>query len=416
MTSPAACVLGLCMALILSVPQVLAQTAPPPGGGGTATFAPSGGDGGSDDRDSNASAGPRRPANAATVPGTLRPEYVTVGPIAEAQRTAQALTAAGARVIRTRVFPALGRQLLVVDLQGTAFSTALRTVEANAPGTQFDVQHLYRFAQGTPRLYAAALVGASPQGCRGPVAPVGMIDGPVQTGHPALAAADVRSASFLLRRDRAVSQDHGTAVAALLVGEDPQGALNGFARGAPLLAAGAFARESGGPAADVERVGAALNWLVGSGVSLVNMSFAGPVNVALEDLMIQAARRGTVLIAAAGNDGADTVGFPAASGAVIAVTAIDARGRLYRRANTGVDIEFSAPGVDLYVAQADGAGYASGTSYAAPIITGLAAQLRARGPLTTASLRQRLQAQTRDLGRPGRDLEYGWGLVVAPDC
>jgi subtilisin family serine protease len=117
------------------------------------------------------------------------------------------------------------------------------------------------------------------------------------------------------------------------------------------------------------------------------------------------------MIAAAGNDGRERAAYPAAHPSVIAVTAVDAAFRRYRDANYGDHIEFSAPGVDIYVASSRGGNYASGTSYAAPIVTALAARLGAGGGLSLTQIRDRLRGSAVDLGPDGFDSEFGWGLV-----
>lgn len=177
----------------------------------------------------------------------------------------------------------------------------------------------------------------------------------------------------------------------------------------------AFARGRGGEAADVDRIGGALDVLERNGVRLVNMSFAGPGNRALDRILRAAAGQGMAMLAAAGNDGRDSVAFPAGADTVIAVTAVDAAQRPYRRANTGGQIDFAAPGVDLYVATATGGKYASGTSFATPIATALAARRMARGT-PARGLAGALRAQAADLGAPGKDSVFGWGLLRASGC
>lgn len=159
-----------------------------------------------------------------------------------------------------------------------------------------------------------------------------------------------------------------------------------------------------------------MDWLIGQRVRLVNMSFAGPPNEAFADVLQAAAARGTVMVAAAGNRGDNVALYPAAASEVIAVTAVDAAGRRYRKASRGGHIEFAAPGVDLYIAKGNRGSYASGTSYAAPIVTALAAQAMARGTSGANGLRRALRRDLRDLGDPGRDVQFGWGLVQAPGC
>ncbi|MEZ5713867.1 MAG: S8 family serine peptidase [Paracoccaceae bacterium] len=347
-----------------------------------------------------------------------RPEYIAVGPQRQVAALARALTQGGARVLRTRDLPSMRQQALVVDLQdGLSFNAMLRLARQVAPQTGVDRHMIYRYA-GSPRLYAPAMLGQEAgKACPlGRAVPVGLIDGPVDPGHPALARAQITRHSVLDPGDGGAKASHGTAVAGLIVGQDASGALGGFAPGARLYAVAAFAREKGGEGADVERIALALDWLLGRGVRLINMSFAGPPNDALAVALDAAARRGAVMVAASGNDGKAVAAFPAAAPQVIAVTAVDAARRRYARANYGPYIEFAAPGVDLFVARSASGGYASGTSYAAPIVTALAARLMARGAGSLSSVRAGLRKSAADLGDKGRDPRFGWGMPLLPGC
>jgi subtilisin family serine protease len=311
----------------------------------------------------------------------------------------------------------LGRHILVVDLRQVPLGAAQQLLAQAAPQTDIDVHHLYRYAQSTARLYAADMIGLpATGGCRVRGLRVGIIDGPVNTAHPSLTSASVINHSVLLPKERHDNTTHGTGVASLIVGEDPSGALRGISPGARLYAAAAFAKESGGAAADVERIAVALDWLLSNKVRLINLSFAGPPNRALEDTIQAAAQKGAVMIAAAGNKSSSKAYFPAASASVIAVTAVDAAGRRYRKANQGSHIEFAAPGVDIYVAKSKGANYASGTSFAAPMVTGIAAHAMSRGAKSANSIRSALRKRSQDLGQAGRDSAFGWGLVKSGGC
>ena len=347
-----------------------------------------------------------------------RPEYIAVAPLDQAEAAASALIASGALILRQRDLPNLDRRAIIVDLQSVSLADGRQGLAGPAPAAVLDFHSFYRYAQATPRVYAAALIDQpETPGCALPAEiRIGQIDGPVATDHPALEGVALTAHSVLEASDPTVPVDHGTAVAALMVGKDATGALEGFATGAHLFAASAFAREGLTEAAQVERIAMALDWLAGEGVQLINMSFAGPVNAALDDLLTATSRQGAILVAAAGNAARDLDVHPAASETVISVTAVDAALRRYPAANTGAHIEFAAPGVDLYVADRTGGAYASGTSYSAPIVTALAAQLVARGANSADAVRTQLRTQTRDLGDPGRDPQFGWGLAKSPGC
>ena len=345
--------------------------------------------------------------------GLGRPELVISGPFNEFEAANAALEALGAELRRYRILPRLGLRIAAYDLPGAeAVARAQAALNLVAPNTVIGIHHIYDLAQGRPRIYAARMIGDAELGAC-PVArtAIGLIDGPVDPDHPALAGAELVQQSFLMAGDREPSTTHGTAVAALLVGEDPEGALGGFAPGAALYAVSAFTEIRQEPGADIERIATAIEWLLQQDVRLINMSFAGPENPVLAAVLQRAAEEGAVMIAAAGNDGRERAAYPAAHPAVIAVTAVDAAFRRYREANYGDHIEFAAPGVDLYVASSRDGSYASGTSYAAPIVTALAARLGAGAGLSTEALRDRLRGSAVDLGPDGFDAEFGWGLV-----
>ncbi|MEO8241311.1 MAG: S8 family serine peptidase [bacterium] len=344
-----------------------------------------------------------------------RVEYIVVVPTRQAAQGVAALQAAGATLQRVTTLRSLGRVMLILDLPGAGLNR-LRAALAQVPTARVDLHHLYRFAGG-PRLYAAALLGetaATP--CRlSRRVKIGLIDGPVDRTHPALQSAGITVTSVLRPDERPRGSDHATAIAGLMVGEDSSGVLAGYAQGAELTAVAAFSAIAGSEGADVERIGMALDLLLAAGVRLINMSFAGPPNQVLGEVLTRGLANGAVIVAAVGNNGGAEAMLPAGLDGVIGVTAVDAARHRYAKANrAGVD--FAAPGVDLYAAKGRAGGYVSGTSFAAPIVTAYAARLMAQGKGDVASLRRALAAGATDLGQAGPDAEFGWGLVQAPTC
>jgi subtilisin family serine protease len=98
----------------------------------------------------------------------------------------------------------------------------------------------------------------------------------------------------------------------------------------------------------------------------------------------------------------------------VAVAAVDRRDNVYARAVRGPHIAFAAPGVRIQLpdrAMQPGP-LRSGTSYAAPLVT---AALSVRRAATQASsdVVAALAAEVKDIGAPGRDPVFGWGLVDA---
>ncbi len=345
------------------------------------------------------------------------PEFIVAVATGQAGAASAALQAQGATLLRTRTLANLGESLLIFSLGGLTPGAAQGALDAAGTGGVIAPHHLYGYAAG-PRLFAPAMVGAPQGSCTlaGPVK-IGVIDGPVDPRNAALAGLNMQVRSFYDDGGLPAVADHGTAVTGLIGGAPTAGPLAGFAPGAQIYAAAVFSQEGGAPSATVERVAAALDWLIGENVRLTNLSFAGPWNRALEREIALATERGAILVAAAGNDGTEDAMLPAGAPGVIAVTAVDAARRLYSRANKGSHIAFAAPGVDVWAAKSGGGGYFSGTSFAAPIVTAFAGRLLARDPsLGADEIRTRLRDRAVDLGTPGHDAQFGWGLAMAPDC
>jgi subtilisin family serine protease len=130
-------------------------------------------------------------------------------------------------------------------------------------------------------------------------------------------------------------------------------------------------------------------------------------------------RNGLVLVAAAGNGGPGAKpAYPAAYNQVVSVTALDGKKRVYKYANRGNYIDFAAPGVNVWTPARGGGKLQSGTSFAVPFITSLVALLIHGGnPPDPDLLRAKLRRYVQDLGRRGKDIDYGMGMVyVRPPC
>lgn len=264
-----------------------------------------------------------------------------------------------------------------------------------------------------PRTYARQLIGWSviTSDC-GAGLRIGVVDTGVDLEHPAFKGRGVVARSFLPAGATPAPKSHGTAVTSVLVGD---GAASGFPSllpGAQVLMAEVFhASEGNRVRATAERIVLGLDWLLGEGLRVVNLSLGGPVDPILSLIIDRAAASGMILVAAAGNNGPKAPpAFPAVHEAVIAVTAVDAAKKAFAQANRGDYIDFAAPGVDLWLAWSNrGGSYQTGTSYAAPFV----AAALALGADDTVSL---LQETAEDLGAPGHDPVYGWGLMTGQAC
>jgi subtilisin family serine protease len=165
----------------------------------------------------------------------------------------------------------------------------------------------------------------------------------------------------------------------------------------------------------------AVRLAVSLGAKVINLSLGGSAyDPALESALSAARSQGAVLVAAAGNDGMDGVRYPARYSAVIAVGSVDNNKRKSSFSNCGRELDLVAPGREVVVLLPnEGYGRASGTSFAAPIVAGVAA-------LYMSAYRERyetlpspdqvqlcLTATAEDLGPQGHDTGYGFGLLRA---
>ncbi|HEY0855608.1 MAG TPA: S8 family serine peptidase, partial [Albitalea sp.] len=286
---------------------------------------------------------------------------------------------------------------------------AVRRLRELDPEAAIDFNHLY-LESGVVEPAPAAPPGASmPSASSAGAVKVGLIDGGVETGHPWLKGAAIKAWGCASTK---VPSAHGTAVASLLVGRAPR--FRSAAPSATLYAADVYCNDPIG--GSIEAVAAALAWLLGEQVPVVNISLVGPRNRALEQVVRRASARGMLLVAAVGNDGpAAAPLYPAAYPEVVAVSGVDSRGEALLEAGRGPHVAFAAPGSEMAVAALGDTPFASarGTSFAAPLVAGLLARSLHQPDAAAAALAVTALARgATDLGARGRDVVYGHGLVA----
>lgn len=161
-------------------------------------------------------------------------------------------------------------------------------------------------------------------------------------------------------------------------------------------------------------VAAGIYFAVDNGARVINLSLGATVSSRTLENAIQYAQEHDVLVvASAGNAGSTTPFYPAALPYVVAVGATADQDVLWPLSNTGEHIDLTAPGVRIYSTY-NNLGYAtmSGTSMAAPFVTGLIGLLASFKPeLTGAELVDFITANADDLGDVGRDAQYGFGRI-----
>ena len=162
---------------------------------------------------------------------------------------------------------------------------------------------------------------------------------------------------------------------------------------------------------------------------VINFSAGGPYDPLIEDIGDVVTSGGALLVAASGNE-AGPVSYPAALSTrpdgtmwypnVCAVGATDQNDLIWPDSNFGPQINVTAPGVDIISAMPYAPNAppryesASGTSMAAPFVSGVASLIWAKIPtLAAGHVREQLENTAVDLGQPGRDPRYGFGRIDA---
>jgi Subtilase family len=336
----------------------------------------------------------------------------------QAQALAKKLGKQGIRVKRRRVLGGLGLVITTFRVsKSSSAPAALQKIRRQAPKQWMDVNHKFKMMGTDNKTFAPLQIGwrKTSNGC-GRRLRIGLIDTGVDTSHPALKGRKIFTRSFMSTGISQAPKQHGTAVASILVGNDPGKKFNGLVPNATLYVGNVFRKSGSGVETTAEWIVLALNWLASQRVDVVNMSLGGPRNLLVEAAVKRLQQRNIMVVAAAGNNGpgGDPV-FPAAQRGVIAVSAVDAKNRLYRKANQGNYISYVAPGVDIWAASANGKGsYFSGTSYASPYVAATYALMKRKYPKSSwNSIHKIISKQSRDLGNPGKDPAYGWGLIQA---
>ncbi len=203
---------------------------------------------------------------------------------------------------------------------------------------------------------------------------------------------------------------HGTAVASMIIGQNPL--TPGVAPGADIYSI-RIANDLG--QSDSYLLAKGIVAAVDAGAQLINISMGSVGDSQLvRNAIAYAQAAGSLIVAAAGNNGTDQVSYPAANTGVIAVGAVDANNDHMDFSNTGSQVAISAPGFGVNAAWTGGeAASVSGTSFSSPIVIGsLAALMSQPGgtPLTTGQAKTLLFSYLDDGGAAGADPQLGAGM------
>ncbi|MCM1567226.1 MAG: S8 family serine peptidase [Dehalobacter sp.] len=217
---------------------------------------------------------------------------------------------------------------------------------------------------------------------------VGVLDTGIDTTHPDLNGNIVSGYNFITDSSNvfsSVSSDsHGTHVAGIIAAEANSAGIKGVAPGVKIVPL-KFIQDGTGYTSDAIE---AIEYASSHGIKIINCSFGcSEENLALKDAMAQSA---ILFVCAAGNDASVSPVYPAAFNLpnIISVAAINNTGNLASFSSYGTNVDVAAPGVGILSTLPDGNyGYISGTSAAAPYVSGIAALIESAYPgLTPAQV------------------------------
>ncbi len=209
---------------------------------------------------------------------------------------------------------------------------------------------------------------------------------------------------------------HGTKVAGIIAARPRQG--TGFVGLAPEAKIIPLKQNNAEGKGTPQKMAQAIRKAVHEGAQVINISqdTKGALSQSdLEQATAYAVQHDVVVVAAAGNDGADGASkrtYPASYRGVLAVAASDRNNERAYFSQSGDFVGVAAPGVDMVSTVPKGGQCVdNGTSFAAPYVAGVAALIRAKHPDWS---RQEVIAQieqTAERGVNGRDQFIGWGVV-----
>jgi type VII secretion-associated serine protease mycosin len=246
---------------------------------------------------------------------------------------------------------------------------------------------------------------------------VAVVDTGVDASHPDLQGQVLPGTGFgpdASADGRTDTDGHGTGMAGIIAakGGDAFHVL-GIAPKAKILPVATGPRT-------VDNIAQGIHWAVDHGAKVINISEGPdePPSSLTTEAVRYALSHNVVVVSSAGNHPlATNVIDPADVPGVIAVSATDQSGQLWSGSCTGPQVVLSAPGVnivnvDIPSKSPSGYGSGTGTSASSAIVAGVAALIFAKYPnITAANVINRLIRTAKDLGTPGRDPQYGFGLV-----
>ncbi|SIS62711.1 S8 family peptidase [Salimicrobium flavidum] len=236
---------------------------------------------------------------------------------------------------------------------------------------------------------------------------IAVIDTGVDHDHPDLDDKTLLGYDFVQNDNNPDDRNgHGTHVAGSAAAEtDNATGVAGMAPDTNILAVRALDADGSGSLNDIAD---AIRYSADTGAEVINLSLGCDCDTqTLEDAVDYAWNQGSVVIAAAGNDGVSTTFEPASYDNAIAVGAVDSNNNIASFSNYGSWVDVTAPGVDI-VSTVQNGSYASlsGTSMASPHVAGLAGLLASQGR-SNSEIRTAIEQTAEPIYGTGYYYEHG---------
>ncbi|GAB3689054.1 S8 family serine peptidase [Saccharopolyspora tripterygii] len=258
---------------------------------------------------------------------------------------------------------------------------------------------------------------------------VAVLDTGLDEQHPDFAGRDIVTGAFVEGQSAHDGHGHGTHVIGTACGPrtSQAGPGYGIAHEASIYAGKVLGDDGSGSDSGIL---SGIEWAISNSCSVVSMSLGAPTqpgqpySEAFERVARRALERGTLIIAAAGNESQRSagviapVGHPANCPSVMGVGAVDSQLQVADFSCGTVDdvgqVDLVGPGVDVYSSWPGAERYRKldGTSMATPHVSGIAALHAQQSPDRARALWTRLTQSARRLPQPGTDV--GAGIVQAP--
>ncbi|MEI6560505.1 MAG: S8 family serine peptidase [Verrucomicrobiota bacterium] len=245
---------------------------------------------------------------------------------------------------------------------------------------------------------------------------IAVVDSGVNPSHPDLAGKVLTNGwDFVANNANPVDQNgHGTAVAGT-ISPDANNNLGvvGVAWANSILPVRVLDANGSG---SYSAIAQGITYAANQGARIINLSLGGTsFSQTLQDAINYAWSKQCIVVASAGNNGNSVLVYPAACNNVVSVAATNASDTRPSWSNYGSYIDVCAPGENIMtLSGSNGYGLWSGTSFSAPVTSGILALMASANPsLTNAQLVDLLLKNCDDLGTSGPDIYYGNGRVNA---